>query len=742
MKTISIRKKLAILFMAIAVAICGAAGISLFNASASGIDAAAINPYMIKGAFVRVPDEDCPKGGLRFTMALSAEEYIALTENVGEEKPVKSVSFGIFIAPGYYHEKFALNAEENVNGSTAKYGWLTAEEKRAGISYEDSAAGKAGLYQIINTESSAMSAGKDGENDVYVFNGSVVNMFTENMLTEYTCAGYVRYTDDEGIHYIFADNNDNLRSMTYVAQLAAENGEDASGVLVDTYIEPFKTEKTTYTVNYFIKNSDGEYVKDEMKSGSVESTVGASVTIDEEIEGYSVVEREESKASGIVYANGKSVFNVYYRDKSVLFDGTEKDFDFCGNQPGEENVSLADSPLLEGDKSVLMEDTGTASTAYLQLPDRIKKTQISNVALDEFAYITFKIYAEASGTVSFFPYNANGSISVGLSANVWGEYTFSLLEIKDNATDEWLRFWSGTTGYKVYISEIYLSEFDATIADFDEHNASPIIGLSGATGNGAATSTVSDPTDSGRGNVYKWQAGSSAGSHNPNASWANIKKHIDIAKALGYDYLAVDIYASNANHSIQINGWSFGTGKAGEWVTKKVSLDSSASGSNTNLMWMQAGGDYILFDNFRFTKFATVLDFESEETSEILFSSTHSSTPSISIIEDEAAESSHDKAFAYVYTSSIHDTTVSPGGLAGLINAAKSLGFTQMSIDVIYTSGNALVKLFGIDLKPSKSNVWETKTLNLSDIDTTKNDNLFWLSEAGAVMFDNVTFIK
>lgn len=739
MKTINIRKKIAIVFMAIAVAICGAAGVSLFNASASGVVVGGLNPYMIKGAFVRVPDEDCPKGGLRFTMALSAEEYTAFTENVGEEKPVKSVSFGIFIAPGYYHEKFALNAEENVNGSTAKYGWLTAEEKSAGISYADSAAGKAGLYQIINTESSAMSAGKDGENDVYVFNGSVVNMFTENMLTEYTCAGYVRYTDADGTHYIFADNNDNLRSMTYVAQLAAENGEDASGVLGDTYIEPFKTEKTTYTVNYFIKNSDGKYVKDEMKSGSVESTVGASVTIDEEIEGYSVVAREESKAAGIVYANGKSVFNVYYRDKSVLFDGTEKDFDFCGNQPGEENVSLADSPLIEGDKSVLMEDTGTASTAYLQLPDRIKKTQIANIALDEFAYITFRIYTEASGAISFFPYNANGSISVGLSANVWKNYTFSLLEIKDNATDEWLRFWSGTTGYKVYISEIYLSGFDATIADFDEHNASPIISLSDATANGATTSIVSDPTDSGRGTVYKWQAGSSAGSYNSSASWVNIKKHIDIAKSLGYCYLAVDIYASNANHSIQINGWNFSTEKAGEWVTKKVSLDSATSG---NLMWMQAGGDYILFDNFRFTKFATVLDFESEETSEILFSSTHSGKPSISIIEDESAGSSRGKAFAYKYTGSIHDTTVSPGGLAGLINAAKALGFTQMSIDVIYTSGDASIELFGIDLKPSKSNVWETKTLNLSDIDTTKNDNVFWLSEAGAIMFDNVTFIK
>lgn len=716
----------------------GTAGIGVMQVNASATQEFTmdqISVSMWKGASVRIPDTTYTKGGLRYTMEMSIEDYETLMENVGANKTYQNVEFGVFVAPEYYNDKKSIANETNL---TSAYGWLTEEEKQAETRYEDSVAGQKGLVQIINTQSVTLTdATNEDKEDVKVFYGSVVDMWQDNMLEEYIGVGYIRYTDANGTYYKFATANDNVRSMTYVAQLAIEDNKDADGTLNATYVTPFASTATDYTVDYYFRNESGDYVKNETVKASetVSSTVGATVTPEQTaIDGYTAVEAKAE--SGKVYANGKSSFGLYYRAETNLFD-FEKDeavtTGFYGNVAGEEKLSVVSAPGRENDTALCMEDTGTNVTAQLQVAESIKKASLN--AITKYDMLNFDIYAEAASTVSFFPYtssNEASGLAGSLSVGKWRTYSVRLADIQ-NGDANYLRFWNGTQGYKVYISNITLSKWDGLVSDWDKQLLNGV-GLSGATAGGATVSVVADPTGSGRGHVYKWAGGSSSGSHNPNASWTNMATYVEWATAAGYDLFSIDVYKDSkcGGTVINIGSMSFAQTKTGEWETITVDLKDANS---KKLMWMQNANGYVLFDNFRFAKWATVFD---GETSKITLRSTHTSHPSVAIVSDPT-NSNRGNVWAYSYTSSIHDQYVKVDNLANLITEAKEKGYTKLTMDVYRSTSDAVVQILGGDFKPSAKNTWQTISVDLSSLTGT---NLIWLNGKGAIYFDNISFTK
>ncbi len=717
----------------------GTAGIGVMQVNASATQAFTmdqISVSMWKGASVRIPDTTYTKGGLRYTMEMSIEDYETLMENVGANKTYQNVEFGVFVAPEYYNDKKSIANETNL---TSAYGWLTEAEIEAGTSYENSVAGKKGLVQIINTQDVTLTdATNEAKEDVKVFYGSVVDMWQDNMLEEYIGVGYIRYTDANGTYYKFATANDNIRSMTYVAQLAIEDNKDTSGTLNTTYVTPFATTATDYTVDYYFRNESGDYVKNETVKASetVSSTVGATVTPEQtDIDGYTAVEAKAE--SGTVYANGKSSFGLYYRAETNLFD-FEKDeavttgFWINGNAT-ESEITVASAPGREGDTALCLEDKGTASTAHICFSDNLSRTALQ--AISKYDMINFDIYVEAASDIAFFPYtsaNSASGLSGTLSANQWKTYSVRLTDI-GTGDSEYLRFWSGTAGYKVYISNITLSKWDGLVSDWDKQLVAGI-GLNSATGGGATTSVVADPTNSGRGNVYKW-AGGSSGSYNASASWSNIATYVEWAKAAGYDLFNIDVYkdANCGGTAINIGNMSFAQTKTGEWETITVRLNNATS--NT-LMWMQNGNGYVLFDNFRFTKWDnTVFD----DTSKVTLRSTNTANPNISIVAD-STNSNKGNVWAYTHTGSIYDQYVHMDGLAALITEAQTMDYTKLTMDVYRTTGSAAVTILGGNFCPSAQNAWETISVDLTTL--TGSSCLIWLSEAGSIYFDNIRFTK
>lgn len=739
MKKMNFSKKLATTLFVIALS-ATTLGVATLNASAEEFSIDNVSLSMYEGAYVRMPDETYEKGGLRYTMEMSVSDYETLMENVGEGKKYSSVEFGIFVAPNYYDAWNALSEESNIVGESAVYGWLTEEEKQADTAWANSVAGQNGLIQIINTQDPKLTNGTNSDNEaVKVFNGSVVDMYQNNMLLEYIGVGYIRYTDTTGTHYKFATANDNARSMTYVAQCAIENGADTSGALHTTYVAPFAASETTYTVDYYFRNAMGEYVKDETvkASDTVASTVGATVTPAKELDGYTAVTTNNEK--GTVFANGKSSFALYYRAETNLYDFEADEAvvtGFGGNVAGEEKISIVAAPEREGDTALCMEDTGTASTAYLLLPANISKSGVS--AYTDYNMINFDIYVDAASNVAFYPY-LSGTTGTGLTNTLinkkWVTYSIPLNLIAVNGNANYLRFWNGTIGYKVYISNVTLSNWNGVVTDYDNTFFNGInVTASGLNATNCAVSVADDPVTSGtHGKVLdlKWKAAQ----WNAEAKFTNIDVLVAIAKSCGFDLLEVDVYSTftSGNISFHMNKWSISSGaQQNAWTTVRIPLDTAAASSP--IAWAGVAGDFYI-DNIRFTKWSDVF---SETRNVFPLRSTHASNPSVSIVEDPT-NSGKGTVYAYTYTASIYDQYIYIDGLAALVTEAQGKGYTKLTMDVYRTTGNATVQILGQSFKPTAKNAWQTISVDLSSLTGT---NLFWLSEAGSIYLDNVCFTK
>lgn len=272
--------------VALAAVICsGIAAVSSLTVKADNTDINAITATMDKGASVRLPaNANYSDIGIRYTYFVSENDYAAL-KNAGYD----SLAYGVFIAPNYYNEKHAINDETSLN---AYYYWGNAEAQN----------GKAFILNVEKTE-----LAKDLVHG-YRFDGAVVNMLEENLLTEYIGVGYIKYTANGETHYKFAESNDNARSMVYVAQRYIED-KGATQELNEYFNDTVTATDTTYTVEHLVKQGDGTYKlygEAQKENAKVNATATATAKT---IPNYTY---EKGDLSGVVYANGKRTLKLYY----------------------------------------------------------------------------------------------------------------------------------------------------------------------------------------------------------------------------------------------------------------------------------------------------------------------------------------------------------------------------------------------------------------------------------------------
>ena len=296
-----IRKKNALIAATAAFAVAFAAGGAALKVNANADEAESEILTIRQGASVRI-SENYAQNGIRYELNMQKSDY----EDLKESNP--NVVFGMFIAPVDYETLYAPLTEENLTGENAKYGWA---EK-----LEDGTYGKytGTKTQIINLVTDEMGE-KDG---AMVWYASLVNLLhgenggTDNRNREFIGIGYMKAGDV----YTFAARNDNVRSMTYVAQQAREKDtkltETQKTALYENYIKDFVNTDVSYTVNYVYDNGLEKTAKTTTQTAKLDSEI--VITPEESVaqDGF-VYSTAETQLKSTAYANGKTQFTVNYK---------------------------------------------------------------------------------------------------------------------------------------------------------------------------------------------------------------------------------------------------------------------------------------------------------------------------------------------------------------------------------------------------------------------------------------------
>ena len=253
-----------------------------------------ITVTMQKGAAVRY-SSDYAQNGLRYVLEMTKSDYEGLTLNNDD------VSFGIFIAPADYETKYGELNEKNLL-TTPVYGWV---DKNADGTYPEYTGDKT---EIIHLSSSVM-----GEVDgVMCWYGSIINLKQENRNREFIGVGYVK----DGDTYKFAERNDNVRSMTYVAQLAQQDDKlstTAKQNLTNTYITDYATTDVNYSVEYVYDNGTTvEKVLETTGTAKLNSeiTYNPDATL---VKDGLLYNTQETQLKSVAYAHDKTVMQVQYK---------------------------------------------------------------------------------------------------------------------------------------------------------------------------------------------------------------------------------------------------------------------------------------------------------------------------------------------------------------------------------------------------------------------------------------------
>lgn len=245
--------------------------------------------------------------GLRFTMQIKASEFD------------ETATYGILIAP---EDGYTLS-EENVFGTNAIYNWAVKGED-GNWTYTP----ETGKIQIVNLITEGFNddvALVDGaEVAVKEFYGSLVNLNELNIAKEFRAVGYIRTGTEGNYDYTLVGDSDNVRSMAYVAQLAIEDTTDTAPTaaqktqLQTMYVDKVTNNPASYTQEYYLQQANGEYVKIDELTETLNEYNGVATTIADpvafvgkDISGYEQVSGK-GKLSGNVYANDKLVLKAYY----------------------------------------------------------------------------------------------------------------------------------------------------------------------------------------------------------------------------------------------------------------------------------------------------------------------------------------------------------------------------------------------------------------------------------------------
>ncbi len=309
----STMKKVALTSLVAAFSVVLGASVSSLNVSADTAYTAktveqATSVAMAKGASARINADG--KNGLRYTLEVSTADYKGLRMQYGTD-----IQFGILIAPDSYNTANELNAE-NVFGEEAVYDWATMNDEGNWV-YEGT------KTQIINLSATALAADESNP-DKYVLYGTISNLNESNYAVEFRGVGYVAYKEGETTKYKFLENNDNVRSMAYVAQvyqtLDSVSAEDKATVL-STYITGKADQvDTTYTVNHMLSDGNGGYTVGEAETVTAKINAKTDAPVAKTFTGYTFDEANANNSAGdtLVYANGKTeALNLYYLNNTT-----------------------------------------------------------------------------------------------------------------------------------------------------------------------------------------------------------------------------------------------------------------------------------------------------------------------------------------------------------------------------------------------------------------------------------------
>lgn len=316
MKIAKNQKIIVLLAMAsIAVGAGAATSLSAFaEVAASKTSLENVTLTMRQGASVRIPTASAnetafnAQAGLRYEIQMSKDNYEAVVASEGN-----NVRFGVLIAPESYHTAHALNVESNLTGETAVYNWaVPSVEDPSKWSYTP----EEGKKQIVNLDTNSMAISEDSSK--YVWRASLVDVLPENIARKFIGIGYVY--DVANDKYYFAEENDNARSMSYVAQMHMQTIDKNSETyknLNKLYVEPFVGNETSYTVNHVKIDTNGKKTTADTQVVSENVKVGDKITATaNEYEGWSTW---GEMPAGVAAVNGESKLEVkYYRDNGLV----------------------------------------------------------------------------------------------------------------------------------------------------------------------------------------------------------------------------------------------------------------------------------------------------------------------------------------------------------------------------------------------------------------------------------------
>jgi len=302
------KKLLTSLFVAFSVCMGVSTACLTAGASDAEITVDNANVTMVAGASARISDDGY--NGLRYTMTTSATDYQGLKATYGA-----NVSFGILIAPKAYDDANELNAA-NVFGEEAVYDWAEWDEATETYVYSGN------KTRIINLSSATMKAAENDEN-TYVLYGAIANLKAENITKEFVGVGYIAYGDGETTNYKFLADNDNTRSMAYVAQVYQTLdgvAQETKDLVKENYITgKADQEDTFYTVNHMFSDGNGGYTVGETEQVTAKINETTVAPTAKTFVGYTFDQTNANNATGgdIVYANGKTTANIYYVNNAM-----------------------------------------------------------------------------------------------------------------------------------------------------------------------------------------------------------------------------------------------------------------------------------------------------------------------------------------------------------------------------------------------------------------------------------------
>ncbi len=392
---------------------------------------------MAKGASVRLAQDG--NYGIRYAIEMSKTDYEALMLNVGEgeDKAYSEVSFGVLIAPKSYDTAKPLR-EHTFDGDLV-YDWAEKDETGKWV-YNGT------KTRIANFSTTGLTQSTEPKKtDVMTYYGSLTNILSANMTLDFVGVGYMKYTtngDTPTTDYIFTADNENTRSIAYVASATlnandpqyssyestlknyVEKGIDGETLAFNedtTSLTALSAENQTQdlslntTTNLNVKwtSSDTDVATVEngtltwKKEGDVTVTanIGAAFTCSKELSSYDANSGNLTQWNRAFGADGVTASNV----------------------PTHNSLAMSKEHTLPWDEYAIKYTRNLWEGSYSGIGS-VNLNQAYEKDISGYDKISFSVYAEVDESKGFTPklymYNGNATTRLPLSSNDWTHIVF------------------------------------------------------------------------------------------------------------------------------------------------------------------------------------------------------------------------------------------------------------------------------------------------------------------------------